>query len=1102
MANYDPEKTDANTSGGDGEHVNPKVHPERRDGPGIKGGSGIGDGPGIKARPGTKADDQERKAVDKAEAKDNKPEGKEIQAPKTSGRRRKLIGGGIAGLVVGGFGSLFSVIQGPLQFIQFLQNIVPLQNGPVEIFGDDSSARFVIYALAGKSAKGRLGINANRRATKWETRLNANGLKSVYSTGTQRGIGYQVTDRTKASRFLKDMGTRGIPTNSSFPSGSVTLNPNGSTTPIDRSITGVDLSNESSFRRRNSVTRGATRSLKINRIRAALGARLLIKRSGMDGLFHPFKKRARQTADNFAQRRHDRRESERNRMGTGDADIDIGETRLGKLRRRIATSLRTAKGPAIAAAVLCGAKSFSASIDAQALESELTMIRMGLTAAARGDQIKSFQDLSFADLAIDNDHFYDPETQTHYTSDPGIQYEMGKEPTGRDYAAENDLKPGGEKFAAFRAVDGIPDLGVCSAFNAAGEYVSGLPIIEQFGDLVDAAVDAALVPTTGKTAEEWQQTLISQFAPEIPTELASGSLWGGITNIGLKLGASEQSKLSGGRELTPEEEEQVKEVAAEERRIQFAQASVFERYFDIYDSQSMVGSIFFKTPRLTTAADSFASRIISLPSMVGSVFANAFSGNVSAQGTYSYGFSSFGYSAEEQADERFENPFEVGNYFADNPDELDAMNQEYGNDCFGMTISQDGDLQYSEVSEDAGSLTDVPDKCSEDSTDLLRYRYYINYTITVHVLDCYEGLDENSCDQLYGQTGASVFATGSTSLSPEIPGDCELPAGHINPDPGRCVGILAASAQNLAPYNSPDNNQVGKKVHFDTAGEVIENKIIYGCVEIQAPDVTIRNSRIICYHSRDIIYDTIGLATGTVQAAIQATAGGATIEFNEIICGKDASGSHDAGRAPCDAGIWITDGVAQNNDIHHAVDGINPGSGATAKFNYIHDLVIEEEELARNAGAGGHICSHSDGIQVWSEGAGNVVIHGNFIQGHTNWMKQDSEGNNCGGLQGIITSNHKTAFSNPVEITNNFIWGDHASARIACWGHGPCNIADNIIDEQYKDRSAIFGLNSVIKCNRFTNGELVDTSDIADYRGRLDNSNCPDTEIVLGNLQE
>lgn len=746
--------------------------------------------------------------AEKAEAKEIK-ENIEENSGGGSGRRsirsyvtkkRAAVTGGIFGVIFGAFG-VGSFLRGPAEFMHLTNFLKNTHLSIPDSFSDDISGRFVVYALAGKSAEGRMGAYGNHRANKWESRLEKNGLKSMYQVGTQRGIGFQVTDPIKAEPFLREMRARGIPIDSTF-SNAIDINRNRA---VD-GVKGVDTSSLS-FRDRNTVTRAATRSIKINRVSSWLGSRLLIRRSGTDGMFHPFRNRFRRYVDNIAierQKKQDAKEEERNRHTTGDADTDVGDTRLGRLRSKFSQMLRTAKGPAIAVATVCSAKGFSESIDAQNQENQLTMIRMAATALGRGDQTKAFSvsyaDLTMGEYALASENLYDPETDTSWVGDFGVQKEMNGKATGPDLLAENDLKPTSEKPQVFELLGGIPTgfgaVDLCDAITAAGDITSNIPGVGFALDKFNALVDAAVATVSGKSIDDWLQVLRDRYATSVANSDAQGALYGGIVNMGGRLFASQQMQMAGGRPLSETEERNLKIAAAEERRFLLAQQSFSERHLDIMNIESTAGKLAFSMPK---SRGEITTTIAKLPSSIVGVFTRPFTKNADAQTSttgYDYGFKAMGFSQNELDDERFENPFEIGQYYIDNPEELEEMNNEYGEDCYAMKISEEGDLQYETVGEE-DSLTEVPEKCSKTvlgaSTDgidsqvlaaqeakLLRYRFHIAYTVTSHALDCYEGFSEDSCDQIYGKGIASEQDGGGPTGPIDPATGC--PTGSTNKD--------------------------------------------------------------------------------------------------------------------------------------------------------------------------------------------------------------------------------------------------------------------------------------------------------------------------------
>jgi hypothetical protein len=125
------------------------------------------------------------------------------------------------------------------------------------------------------------------------------------------------------------------------------------------------------------------------------------------------------------------------------------------------------------------------------------------------------------------------------------------------------------------------------------------------------------------------------------------------------------------------------------------------------------------------------------------------------------------------------------------------------------------------------------------------------------------------------------------------------------------------------------------------ADKVIEGLDITGCVQVRAPRVTIRKTRIRCdsYYPVEV-FDGASLV----------------IEDSEI------DGSPAGGYAT--SGIAFGNYVARRMNIHGTSDGIKADSNVILEDSWIHDLYL---------GPG----DHADGVQ--STGGGNVTVRRNFI---------------------------------------------------------------------------------------------------------------------------
>ena len=302
--------------------------------------------------------------------------------------------------------------------------------------------------------------------------------------------------------------------------------------------------------------------------------------------------------------------------------------------------------------------------------------------------------------------------------------------------------------------------------------------------------------------------------------------------------------------------------------------------------------------------------------------------------------------------------------------------------------------------------------------------------------------------------------------------------------PNECAGITAGTTLTQYPGSEPGN--YSQIVDISSS---IDGVIIHGCVRITANNVSITNSQIICNHpnARDR-----NSGSGFGAAISAAGRSGVIIENNDVICGTSASGSHDAGIAPCDVAI-DSPGSIRYNEIHHAVDGINPRSNSVVEYNYIYDLVVEKEEWITICCSGPY--SHADGVQVWVPGASNITIRNNLVEGYpgTNTLPIGSspspgaEANRLDSRAGILVT---TSTSGSIIIENNTVTGSMGAGRIACWA-GVCSISNNTVDSRYKGSSQAIVAGespSVSRCNRFTDGTLIGGSETQGVSP--DNSSC------------
>jgi hypothetical protein len=136
---------------------------------------------------------------------------------------------------------------------------------------------------------------------------------------------------------------------------------------------------------------------------------------------------------------------------------------------------------------------------------------------------------------------------------------------------------------------------------------------------------------------------------------------------------------------------------------------------------------------------------------------------------------------------------------------------------------------------------------------------------------------------------------------------------------------------------------------INTANTIVENKDIRGCIQVTAPGVIIRNSKITCTDAGFAI-DTIG-QSGTWL----------TIQDCEIDCGN-RGGSTAIGEEQV---------TSIRNNIHGCENGYDINKNMLVQENYMHDLYL----------GNGTDDPHTDGIQMWDTATGVTIQHNTITPG-------------------------------------------------------------------------------------------------------------------------
>jgi hypothetical protein len=258
------------------------------------------------------------------------------------------------------------------------------------------------------------------------------------------------------------------------------------------------------------------------------------------------------------------------------------------------------------------------------------------------------------------------------------------------------------------------------------------------------------------------------------------------------------------------------------------------------------------------------------------------------------------------------------------------------------------------------------------------------------------------------------------SAEPNRSGDRPGSSEPVEADP------LASPPGNGNPGSGDTGVPANKKLRVHrgdlvirTPGQVVDGLEVHGRISVEAPNVTIRNTRVI-------------VPTGSENFGISNNndnGHGMLVSNVEVLAANAAPGVN---------GVVGHDFTLQSSEIHRVTDQVHiTGSNVTVRDNWFHDNYHFESDPYQGGGA-----SHDDSIQII--GGGNITIAGNRFTGAYN-----------AGVQ--ITQSISDV--NGVTIRDNLLGGGGCTVNIAEKGRGPVRglvIRDNrFLSDQRVDGCAI-----------------------------------------------
>jgi len=210
---------------------------------------------------------------------------------------------------------------------------------------------------------------------------------------------------------------------------------------------------------------------------------------------------------------------------------------------------------------------------------------------------------------------------------------------------------------------------------------------------------------------------------------------------------------------------------------------------------------------------------------------------------------------------------------------------------------------------------------------------------------------------------------------------------------------------------------------ISSAGTVVEKKLINGCITVNAPNVIIRDSKILC----------------SGMAAIYNNSTGLLVEDSEISCEGRVGGT----------GLTWQDFTARRINVHACENVIWAENNVVIEDSYLHDPINYDPVTD----------PHTDTVQIPSN-ATNITIRSNTIYG--NYINKEDFGNSAitvgGGTSNILITQNLlagggyTVYCNQPGPGQNFRITDNHFSRIfvsTVGGFGPW--------EECKDESQVTG---------------------------------------------
>ncbi len=736
-------------------------------------------------------------------------------------RRRAIFGGSITGTIIALI-LLLTGVSGPLTFVHIAQLMQRFHFSHQQNASNDRMGRLYRYARTGNPGETRLGWLGSKMHANMLADMEKIGLKPHYSSVGGVFDSFEI-DRSSPNSPFKDMSNDEI--KSALAAKGVDISkieflPAEGQGGLPTVRVAVD-----SYKGRNTSFKFLSDQIGTSDIPGPIRVRVL-SRYGLAS-WHPLKRIDAKLNQKLSQLYDSWKQSKEQRLknGVGEGELNTASAQeqetdpqtkktttipapgdngplpsskaqqlLGSIKD--SSSLKIGGAVSTGVGLVCTVYAVDKNMGAIRYAQVITpLIRMGMDAVTVGNQIMSGNDVSSTEVSFLAKSFNETDskgnTLSTWNQAASIQAEEGQ-----SYDSNKDIS---SQYAGQPSQPDVKD----ALSGSVPDWISwagSVPAVGQLcgtaGSIITGAIGFAvgvfsggLISTVGQAfagalAQPLVISKLSHFlAGESVNVLATGAQWGNDIDYGSRLASNSMSLLFGGVKLTSAQSSQLQAMEDTQSQAEFDSHNIAYKLFDPYDERSAISRV------IDGSSTSFTQNL----ARMGGVFvnfgksfgnlANIFTPKTSAaQNTYDYGFSEYGFSADDLNNPAVGDPYANAAAAAailDNPSNNSYISRAH--DCFGVDIKK-----ISNPDDASKSLWDVipisasdtqPDPydssyessshCNDPSDpNWLKIRFFIFDTGVMEGYACYKG-DDQSCqnDGFDDSSSAATINTTSTAGS-------------------------------------------------------------------------------------------------------------------------------------------------------------------------------------------------------------------------------------------------------------------------------------------------------------------------------------------------